>query len=56
MHKNIISWFYPGRQSVMSEVLFAKLTQWKADLVSTLIWDTEVPDPSNLFSMSLSIQ
>ncbi|KAI2929923.1 transcriptional regulator family: Fungal Specific TF [Aspergillus niger] len=56
MREIIISRFYPGRQPVSSEILFAHLARWKADLVSTLSWNTEVPDPSNTFSMSLSVQ
>lgn len=56
MREIITSRFYPGRQPVMSEDLYAKLTRWKADLVSTLTWNAEVPDPSNPFSMSLSVQ
>ena len=56
MREIIISRFYPGRQPVMSEELHAKLTRWKAGLVPTLAWDPEVPDPSNPFSMSLSVQ
>ncbi|KAK1145746.1 hypothetical protein N8T08_003984 [Aspergillus melleus] len=56
MREIIMSRFYPGRQSVLSEDLHAKLTRWKADLVSTLNWNADVPDPSNPFSMSLSVQ
>ena len=56
MREIIISRFHPGREPVMSEDLFAKLTRWKADLVPTLAWNAEVPDPSNPFSMSLSVQ
>lgn len=56
MRDIIISRFHPGKQPVTSEDLLAKLTHWKADLVPTLTWDTEVPDTSNPFSMSLSVQ
>ncbi|KAF9888889.1 hypothetical protein FE257_008259 [Aspergillus nanangensis] len=56
MREIIISRFYPGRRPVSPEDLVAKLTRWKTDLVSTLTWDAEVPDPSNPFSMALSVQ
>ncbi|KAH8430497.1 fungal specific transcription factor domain-containing protein [Aspergillus melleus] len=56
MREIIMSRFYPGRQPVMSGDLHAKLTRWKADLVSTFTWNADVPDPSNPFSMSLSVQ
>ncbi|OOF94908.1 hypothetical protein ASPCADRAFT_208560, partial [Aspergillus carbonarius ITEM 5010] len=56
MREIITSRFHPGRQPVMSEVLYAQLTRWKVELVPTLTWNAEVPDPSNPFSMSLSVQ
>lgn len=56
MRDIIISRFYPGREPVRSEDLHAKLAQWKAGLVPTLAWQDEVPDYSNPFSMSLSVQ
>lgn len=56
MREIIISRFYPGRQPVAAEDLHAKLSRWKAGLASTLTWDDEVPDPSNPFSASLSVQ
>lgn len=56
MREIIISRFWPGRQPVPAEKLHAKLSQWKAGLAPTLTWDDEVPDPSNPFSISLSVQ
>ncbi|PYH75698.1 hypothetical protein BO82DRAFT_298061 [Aspergillus uvarum CBS 121591] len=56
MREIIISRFYPGRRPVMSDELVERLDRWKADLVPTLTWDAEVPDPSNPFSTALSVQ
>lgn len=56
MRDIIISRFYPGRQPVRAEDLHAKLTRWRSQLAPTLTWDAEVPDASNPFSMSLSVQ
>ncbi|KAL2828066.1 fungal-specific transcription factor domain-containing protein [Aspergillus pseudoustus] len=56
MRQIIISRFHPGRQPERSEDLHARLREWKAELCPTLAWQDEVPDCSNPFSMSLSVQ
>ncbi|KAL3459058.1 fungal-specific transcription factor domain-containing protein [Aspergillus heterothallicus] len=56
MRDIIISRFYPGRRPVRAEDLHAKLILWKSQLAPMLAWDAEVPDASNPFSLSLSVQ
>ncbi|KAL3483866.1 fungal-specific transcription factor domain-containing protein [Aspergillus germanicus] len=56
MREIITSRFHPGNEPVESTVFHARLDQWKSELSPTLTWDDEVPDASNPFSLSLSVQ
>ncbi|KAK1146043.1 hypothetical protein N8T08_003691 [Aspergillus melleus] len=53
----VISRFYPGRRSPSTpDILQSRLYQWRGELPPTLTWQEDVPDHSNPFSMTLSVQ
>lgn len=52
----VMSRWYPRRPPCTSESLQAKLTQWREELPPTLAWQEDMPDHSNPFSMTLSVQ
>ncbi|KAL3447281.1 fungal-specific transcription factor domain-containing protein [Aspergillus insuetus] len=56
MRDIITSRFHPGNEPVESTVFHARLTQWRSELPPTLSWEDELPDASNPFSLSLSVQ
>ncbi|PLB44822.1 hypothetical protein P170DRAFT_415585 [Aspergillus steynii IBT 23096] len=52
----VMSRFYPKRRPFTPDTLQTRLKQWRKELPPTLSWHDDMPDPSNPFSMTLSVQ